>query len=184
MTIALYAIADAFIAIAFVHALVWVRDQRTLVHLLFAVTALAGAGFAVSEATFYQADNVAAFNTAFRWTNSFGIAWATGLLWFLGSYTAADLALLTLIVFVVDAVIRLGAARPTTVRCSSCSALRFSSSYSRCTVVSSTPACWRRPISMRRRSCWSCWAGGLPRAAGAVAGRRLAATPRVGARNR
>ena len=47
MTIALH-------AIAFVHALVWVRDQRTLLPLLFAVSALAGAGFAVGEATFDQ----------------------------------------------------------------------------------------------------------------------------------
>ena len=49
-----YMAAAAFWSVAMIHALVWLRSRREIVHLLFALTAAAAGAGAVTEAAMYQ----------------------------------------------------------------------------------------------------------------------------------
>ena len=90
LSIAQYMIAAVFFTVALLHLLVWSRRTAAMAHLLFALASLAAGGTTMAEASFYRAETVAAFNTAFRWSNTFGALWAMAILWFVVIYTEAN----------------------------------------------------------------------------------------------
>ena len=61
--------AAAFFTLALSHLFIWARRADKKTHLLFALTTFGAAGSAATEAIFYRASSVEAFNTAFKWTD-------------------------------------------------------------------------------------------------------------------
>ena len=88
LAIAQIAASAAFVAIGFVHVMVWIRLPQAWQHPLFALTTLGAAANAIAEWTFYRANSIEAFNVAFKWSNSVNaMIWLPALLWFIAVYT-------------------------------------------------------------------------------------------------
>ena len=87
LSIGLFMAAAVFWAGALFHVLIWVRRRGMKVHLWFALTALLSGFAAITEAAFYNAGTVAAFNEAFRWSNNINVLWLVSLIGFVVCYT-------------------------------------------------------------------------------------------------
>lgn len=78
--------AAAFLAIAFVHLLVWSRVRGEINHLLFAVALAAAAANALAEANMYRSNSIAAMAVALRWYVTTSGLWAIATVWFIVAY--------------------------------------------------------------------------------------------------
>jgi signal transduction histidine kinase len=87
LTIAQCMAAAAFLAMAFVHLLVWFRVRSEINHLLFAVTLSAAAASALAEANMYQSRSIGAMAVALRWYVTTSGLWAISTVTFIAFYT-------------------------------------------------------------------------------------------------
>ena len=87
LVLGLFMVAACFFTVALAHTLIWTRGSSSKTHLLFAVTAYVSAAAAIAESRFYRADDVAAFNEAFRLANNINVVWFVALIWFVLSAT-------------------------------------------------------------------------------------------------
>lgn len=72
------------------HLLVWSRRPDFLVHLLFALTAMAAGGNAIAEALMYRATCVDAMSTALKWYVAMSGLWVLAFISFFSLYTRID----------------------------------------------------------------------------------------------
>ena len=87
LIIAQFIAVGALATVGLSHAFIYARQPGPKVHLLFALTAFGSAANAVAEVFFYQSVTVAAFNPAFKWSNSINAFWFIALVGFVVVYT-------------------------------------------------------------------------------------------------
>lgn len=105
--IAQYVAAGAFLTVALMHSLVWLRRHTLATHLCFALTAAAAGANAIAEASMYQATTLDAMAVALKWYVAMSGIWIVALVWFVVAY--AHLGKTARRVAVVISVIVLGA---------------------------------------------------------------------------
>jgi signal transduction histidine kinase len=76
----------AFLALAVVHLLVWIRVRSEVNHLLFAIGLLAAAANALAEAHMYRSDSIETMAAALRWYVTTSGLWALATIWFIVIY--------------------------------------------------------------------------------------------------
>ena len=86
LEIAQYMAAAAFLALAFVHLLVWFRVHSEINHLLFAVTLGSAAANAIAEANMYRSESIGTMAEALRWYVTTSGLWALATVWFIVAY--------------------------------------------------------------------------------------------------
>ena len=86
LLIAQYMAAAAFLTIAMMHWVVWLRGRQDAIHVLFAMSA-ACAGFnAMAEAAIYRADSIESMGVALRWYVATSGLWGIFTVLFLMAY--------------------------------------------------------------------------------------------------
>ena len=78
--------AAAFLTMAFVHSLVWIRVRSEINHFLFAITLASAAANALAEANMYRSDSIATMAVALRWYVTTSGLWAIATIWFMVTY--------------------------------------------------------------------------------------------------
>ncbi len=78
--------AAAFLAMAFIHSLVWSRVRSEVKHLLFAIALAAAAANALAEANMYRSDSIETMSMALRWYVTTSGLWGIATLWFIVVY--------------------------------------------------------------------------------------------------
>ena len=87
LQIAQYMAASAFITIAVIHLLVWVRARSEWNHFLFAITSAAAGANAIAEDCMYRAETIATMGSALRWYVATSGMWVIALVLFIVNYS-------------------------------------------------------------------------------------------------
>lgn len=86
LAIAQFMAAAAFLTIAAIHLLIWLRARQETNHLLFAMTSAAAGANAIVEALMYRANSIELMATALRWYVGTSGIWAIATVLFICSY--------------------------------------------------------------------------------------------------
>ena len=86
LIIAQYMAAAILFTVAGVHLLIWSQCYRRWADMLFAITAIAAGGNAISESFVYVAHDVGTVAVALKWYVGFSGLWAISFMWFVVAY--------------------------------------------------------------------------------------------------
>ena len=91
-------VAAVCITLGLVHAMIWLRQRRSLAYLLSSLTALAAAGNAFTELFMLRADSIEGYALAMKWEVFFAGILLVGLTWFVKVYLGAPRQWLAMVI--------------------------------------------------------------------------------------